>query len=141
MNEAVFMGENTHQHDIDMSTCAGNIGDALQYASDDRLKSTYHRVRVPKNGEYQVKYAPGPTNEQDVGIFHCLFSVWQKAMAHRVILAVQGDRYSMAYFANVRDSTVLQGPLKKYPGRLPRVRARFWAGAEEVDRGDTPPWM
>lgn len=28
---------------------------------------------------------------------------------------MQGDRYSIAYFANARDSTVLQGPAKKYP--------------------------
>ena len=27
----------------------------------------------------------------------------------------QGDRYSIAYFANARESTVFQGPLKKYP--------------------------
>lgn len=58
-------------------TC--NIGDALQYLSDDRLKSTYHRVRTPRPNEYQ------------------------------------GARASMAYFANVRNSTLLQGPLKKYP--------------------------
>ncbi|KAK9833066.1 hypothetical protein WJX74_006251 [Apatococcus lobatus] len=58
-------------------TC--NIGDALQYLSDDCLKSTYHRVRTPRPHEYK------------------------------------GARASMAYFANVRNSTVLQGPLKKYP--------------------------
>ncbi|DBB14242.1 TPA: hypothetical protein ACH3X3_001190 [Trebouxia sp. C0006] len=56
-----------------------NIGDALQYWSDDRLKSTFHRVRVPKEHEYK------------------------------------GDRHSMAYFANARGSTLLQGPKKKYP--------------------------
>ncbi|KAK9845175.1 hypothetical protein WJX84_008654 [Apatococcus fuscideae] len=58
-------------------TC--NSGDALQYLSDDRLKSTYHRVRTPRHNEYK------------------------------------GARASMAYFANVRNSTLLQGPLKKYP--------------------------
>ena len=31
-----------------------NIGDALQYWSDGRLKSTFHRVRMPRNDEYQV---------------------------------------------------------------------------------------
>ena len=31
-----------------------NIGDALQYWSDDRLKSTFHRVRVPRKEEFQV---------------------------------------------------------------------------------------
>lgn len=31
-----------------------NIGDALQYWSDDRLRSTFHRVRVPGPDEYQV---------------------------------------------------------------------------------------
>ncbi|DBA67695.1 TPA: hypothetical protein ACH3X2_001286 [Trebouxia sp. C0005] len=56
-----------------------NIGDALQYWSDDRLKSTFHRVRVPKEHEYK------------------------------------GERHSMAYFANVRATAVLQGPLNKYP--------------------------
>ena len=33
--------------------------------------------------------------------------------------ALQGPRYSMAYFANVRYSTVLQGPKMKYPGLAP----------------------
>ena len=28
---------------------------------------------------------------------------------------VQGDRYSLAYFANARASTLFQGPQKKYP--------------------------
>ena len=28
---------------------------------------------------------------------------------------MQGDRHSMAYFANARGSTTLQGPKKKYP--------------------------
>ena len=31
-----------------------NIGDALQYWSDGRLKSTFHRVRMPRKDEYQV---------------------------------------------------------------------------------------
>lgn len=30
-------------------------------------------------------------------------------------ITVQGDRYSIAYFANTRASTLLQGPEKKYP--------------------------
>lgn len=58
-------------------TC--NIGDALQYLSDGRLKSTYHRVRLPGPGEFQ------------------------------------GERISLAYFSNVRLTTPLQGPLKRYP--------------------------
>ncbi|DBA78273.1 TPA: hypothetical protein ACH3X2_008221 [Trebouxia sp. C0005] len=56
-----------------------NIGDALQYWSDGRLKSTFHRVRMPRKDEYQ------------------------------------GDRYSLAYFANARATTLFQGPQKKYP--------------------------
>ena len=31
-----------------------NIGDSLQYWSDGALKSTYHRVRCPAEGEYAV---------------------------------------------------------------------------------------
>lgn len=31
-----------------------NIGDALQYWSDGQLKSTYHRVRMPRANEYQA---------------------------------------------------------------------------------------
>lgn len=31
------------------------------------------------------------------------------------VSTLQGDRHSMAYFANVRATTVLQGPLNKYP--------------------------
>ena len=31
-----------------------NIGDALQYWSDGRLKSTYHRVRMPRAEEFQA---------------------------------------------------------------------------------------
>ena len=49
-----------------------NLGDALHYASDGVLKATYHRVRLPREGEYK------------------------------------GERFSMAYFANCRDSQVLQ---------------------------------
>ncbi len=33
-------------------------------------------------------------------------------------MALQGARSSMAYFSNVRNSTLLQGPLKKYPGGM-----------------------
>ena len=58
-------------------TC--NLGDALQYWTDGRIKSTYHRVRVPGPGEYQ------------------------------------GDRYSLAYFANAGLHTPLQGPSRVYP--------------------------
>lgn len=32
-----------------------NIGDSLQYWSDGALKSTYHRVRCPAEGEYAVR--------------------------------------------------------------------------------------
>lgn len=31
------------------------------------------------------------------------------------LCSVQGDRYSLAYFANTRATTKLQGPKKKYP--------------------------
>ena len=31
-----------------------NIGDALQYWTDGRLKSTFHRVRMPRKDEYQA---------------------------------------------------------------------------------------
>lgn len=31
-----------------------NIGDALQYWSDGQLKSTYHRVRMPRAGDRQA---------------------------------------------------------------------------------------
>ena len=33
-----------------------NIGDALQYWTDDVLQSTYHRVRVPRADEYKVSF-------------------------------------------------------------------------------------
>ena len=39
---------------LSVALWAGNIGDALQYLSDDRLKSTYHRVRTPRHNEYKV---------------------------------------------------------------------------------------
>ena len=58
-------------------TC--NLGDALQYWTDGRIKSTYHRVRVPRPDEFQ------------------------------------GDRYSLAYFANAGLHTPLQGPSRVYP--------------------------
>ena len=32
---------------------------------------------------------------------------------------MQGDRYSIAYFANARLSTIVQGPLRKYPPITP----------------------
>ena len=30
-------------------------------------------------------------------------------------MTMQGDRYSLAYFANCRNSTLLQGPAKRHP--------------------------
>ena len=33
-----------------------NIGDALQYWTDGRLKSTFHRVRMPRKDDYQVMH-------------------------------------------------------------------------------------
>jgi len=36
-------------------------------------------------------------------------------IGHAVSATLQGERHSMAYFANVRATTVLQGPLNKYP--------------------------
>ena len=43
-----------HSCDPVLGTITVNIGDALQYWSDDRLKSTFHRVRIPKDNEYKV---------------------------------------------------------------------------------------
>lgn len=45
---------------------------------------------------------------------------------HRTMpsIAVQGDRYSIAYFANTRANTLLQGPEKKYaPITFPDILA------------------
>ncbi len=36
-------------------------------------------------------------------------------IGHAVSATLQGERHSTAYFANVRATTVLQGPLNKYP--------------------------
>lgn len=58
-------------------TC--NLGDSLQYWTEDALRATLHRVRVPLAGEYQ------------------------------------GERFSVAYFANSRYSTVIQGEGARYP--------------------------
>jgi len=44
-----------HPCDPVEGTITVNVGDALQYWSDDRLKSTFHRVRVPKEHEYKVQ--------------------------------------------------------------------------------------
>ncbi len=46
--------------------------------------------------------------------------------SHRTMpcVTVQGDRYSIAYFANTRASTLLQGPEKKYaPITFPDILA------------------
>lgn len=40
-----------------------NIGDALQYWTDGRLKSTFHRVRMPNKDEYQVGTNASPLSE------------------------------------------------------------------------------
>ena len=37
-----------------------NIGDALQYWTDGRLKSTFHRVRMPSKDDFQVGTNPSP---------------------------------------------------------------------------------
>ena len=43
-----------------------NIGDALMRWSDDRLKSNYHRVRMPRPGEYQgSRYSIAYFNQVD----------------------------------------------------------------------------
>ena len=47
-------------------TC--NIGDMLMQWSDDRLKSTFHRVRMPKADEYQgPRYSIGYFNQANKG--------------------------------------------------------------------------
>ncbi|GAX81233.1 hypothetical protein CEUSTIGMA_g8665.t1 [Chlamydomonas eustigma] len=57
-----------------------NIGDMLMRWSDDKLKSNFHRVRVPKEGDEYT-----------------------------------GPRQSLAYFNQANKSSVIQGPLQKYP--------------------------
>lgn len=50
---------------------------------------------------------------------------------------VQGDRHSMAYFANARGSTLLQGPQKKYPPiTFPEILAEKKRQIGEVDFDD-----
>ena len=43
-----------HPCDPVAGTITMNIGDALQYWSDDRLKSAFHHVRVPRGNAYKV---------------------------------------------------------------------------------------
>lgn len=61
-----------------------NIGDALQYWTDGRLKSTFHRVRMPRKDEYQASTA----SVQAVGIVACLLCMWLfecRAMQERLV--------------------------------------------------------
>ena len=49
---------------------------------------------------------------------------------------MQGDRYSLAYFANARASTVFQGPAKKYPPiKFEDILARIAAKSPAKDQG------
>ena len=48
--------------------------------------------------------------------------------------AMQGDRHSIAYFANARGSTLLQGPKKKYPPiTFPEILAEKQRQTADVD--------
>ena len=60
-----------HPCDPVEGTITVNVGDALQYWSDDRLKSTFHRVRVPKEHEYKV-HCPALSLQPCTGTF-CAF--------------------------------------------------------------------
>lgn len=47
---------------------------------------------------------------------------------------MQGDRHSIAYFANARGSTLLQGPKKKYPPiTFPEILAEKQRQTADVD--------
>lgn len=77
---------------------AVNIGDALMRWSDDRLKSNYHRVRMPRPGEDQgSRYSIAYFNQ----VSTCLVDVhamWVTACHVSMLHGVPADHmHSFAY--------------------------------------------
>ena len=66
------------------------------------MQANFHRVRYPRPGEYKVT-------------LHCHHWICRHAIMQSDLLNLQGERQSIAYFANARVSTVFQGPIKRYP--------------------------
>lgn len=53
------------------------------------------------------------------------------------VMMMQGDRHSIAYFANCTGSTILQGPQKKYPPiTFPEILAEKRRQVGDVNRDD-----
>ena len=117
-----------------------NIGDALTRWTDGVLKSTYHRVRAPKEGD--------PTVRVLFRFWACVCALWFAAAAAAAAAATkhrhplgrnktpppggthpntpktrtkthkntqkQGPRYSMPYFVNPKLNYVIQGAQKRW---------------------------
>ena len=83
-----------------------NIGDGLTRWTDGLLKSTYHRVRAPKQGDPMVSDVM-PFVLADL----CLFSACMSGSGlclRRSPPCMQGARWSIPYFVNPKLNFVIQ---------------------------------
>ena len=77
-----------HSCDPVPGTITINIGDALQYWSDDRLKSTFHRVRVPKENEYKVHRLARLQPHCNITLIHLALGLQSKASSASFVVTV-----------------------------------------------------
>lgn len=101
------LGDTWTKVNFEPGTIICNIGDMLMRWSDDRFKSTFHRVKAPTEpGDYY------------------------------------GERYSIAFFTQPSQGTLIQGPKKKYPEITGQqfianaINAHFTALKKKVENKD-----
>lgn len=70
-------------------------------------------------------------------LYHIAYIISRPCIPHVTMVMMQGDRHSIAYFANCTGSTVLQGPQKKYPPvTFPEILAEKRRQVGDVNRDE-----
>lgn len=70
-------------------------------------------------------------------LYHIAYMISRLCSTDVMMMMMQGDRHSIAYFANCTGSTVLQGPQKKYPPiTFPEILAEKRRQVGDVNRDE-----